>query len=326
MGLPHSPIFGMGAISWPLWNKLQWNWWAEIESPKNTNGDSKLVPISESLFWYHLLTVSKYINPACQVKHGRPIWRERFSNLSQAPFPGLWNHAEVKATSQIASCCSKSFAADTQWKIADMFVRGCSIASMWFNYKDERRLALGTIWCKVNLYFVRSCFILYRILCIWRLHVHGDQTTMNISICIFSAVLARLCKFYGVANRCIYSAECDGCACRECHIHCRTRWCESCHWQWYLLERIEFGRALSERSWFSILEISELMYSTPTCPWWLDHHAPANTWCCFCVGTHAISLGVTAAGGQRNVGITTKLSDVAVNLTVLFVCESTQFL
>ena len=145
-------------------------------------------------------------------------------------------------------------------------------------------------------------------------------------LCIFSAVLARLCKFYGVANRCIYSAECDGCACRECHIHCPTRWCESCHWQWYLLERIEFGRALSERSWFSILEISELMSSTPTCPWWLDHHVPANTWCCFCVGTHAIPLGGTAEGGQRNVGITTKLSDAAVNLTVHFVCESTQFL
>ena len=35
------------------------------------------------------------------------------------------------------------------------------------------------------------------------------------------------------------------------------------------------------------------------------------------MGTHAIPLGGTAAGGQRNVGITTKLSDVAVNLTVL---------
>ena len=32
----------------------------------------------------------------------RPTWRDRFSNPNQAPFPGPWNHAEVKATSQIA--------------------------------------------------------------------------------------------------------------------------------------------------------------------------------------------------------------------------------
>ena len=30
-------------------------------------------------------------------------------------------------------------------------------------------------------------------------------------LCIFSAVRARLCIFYCVANRCVYSAECDGC-------------------------------------------------------------------------------------------------------------------
>ena len=34
--------------------------------------------------------------------------------------------------------------------------------SILFNYKDERRLALGTIGCKMNLYFVRSRFILYQ--------------------------------------------------------------------------------------------------------------------------------------------------------------------
>ena len=64
----------------------------------------------------------------------------------------------------------------------------------------------------------------------------------------------------------IYSVECDGCACRECHIHCPTRWCESCHWQWYLLERIEFGRALSERSWYSPRLKKSLFYNVrPTC-------------------------------------------------------------
>ena len=34
-------------------------------------------------------------------------------------------------------------------------------------------------------------------------------------IYVFSTALARLCKFFGVVNRCMYSAECDGCACRE---------------------------------------------------------------------------------------------------------------
>ena len=41
-------------------------------------------------------------NGSLLVIHGRPTWRDRFSNLNQAPFPGPWNHAEVKATSQIA--------------------------------------------------------------------------------------------------------------------------------------------------------------------------------------------------------------------------------
>ena len=41
-------------------------------------------------------------------------------------------------------------------------------------------------------------------------------------LCIFFAVLVRLCIFYCVANRCVHSAECDGCACRECHVHWST--------------------------------------------------------------------------------------------------------
>ena len=177
-------------------------------------------------------------------------------------------------------------------------------------------------------------------------------------LCMFSAVRARLCISYCVANRCVYSAECDGCACRECHLHCSTRWCESCHWrlsswcswcrgtlvsltdcrwwfdsplvasktqdrrpaerqrartkkkceschwQWYLLERIEFGRVLSERSWFSILEISELMSSTPT-----------NTWCCF--GDPRNSSGRYRGGGPKRGDYHDSMSDAAVNLPVL---------
>ena len=161
-------------------------------------------------------------------------------------------------------------------------VRGCRIASMWFNYKDERRLALGTTWCKVTLYFGgRASF------CIG---FFAYDTCMFMVIrllwtylCIFSAVLARLCKFYGVATRCIYSSECDGCACRECHIHCPTRWCESCHWQWYLLERIEVGRALSERSWFAPRLKKSLDYNVRPAPPAIESlegtsHSPLECW------------------------------------------------
>ena len=35
-----------------------------------------------------------------------------------------------------------------------MCERGCRIASMKFKNKDERRLALGTTWYKLNLYFM----------------------------------------------------------------------------------------------------------------------------------------------------------------------------
>ena len=84
----------MGAISVPFRNKVQWNWGAKIGSPKNTNWDPKFRVNA---------TISKYIHPACyRLKHGRPTWQDRFSNLNQVPFPGPWNHAEVTATSQIA--------------------------------------------------------------------------------------------------------------------------------------------------------------------------------------------------------------------------------
>ena len=146
-----------------------------------------------------------------------------------------------------ALCCSKSSAADTQWKIPDMCVRGCRIASMWFNYKDERRLALGTTWCKVNLYFVRSCFILYRILCIWHLHVHGDQITTNIQstwqyLCIFSAVLARLCKFYALPIVVYIRQSAMDALVGSVREFPLTMVSIGAHWIW---------TALSQRSWFS---------------------------------------------------------------------------
>ena len=224
----------LGGQNWVLQKhklrpKIGANFWAPL-----------LIPFASRV----MLLFQNTLIQRARFKHGRPTWRDRFSNQNQAPFPGLWNHAEVKATSQIAPRVVQKVPVLIR---SGKYLLGVRIASMWFNYKDERRLALGTTWCKVTLYFVRSCFILYRILCIWHLHVHGDHITLNISMYILCCSGTRLYKFYGVAIR-IYSAECDGCACRECHMHCLTRWCESCHWQWYLLERIEVGQALSERS------------------------------------------------------------------------------
>ena len=145
-------------------------------------------------FWAPLLTPFAYrvmlfqnilINPACQAETWEAHMTRSFFQPKSSPISRPMKPRRSQShIPNCASCCSKSSTADTQWKIPDMCVRGCSLASMWFNYKDERRLALGTIWCKVNLYFVRSRFILYRILCIWHLHVHGDQNTMHISMYI----------------------------------------------------------------------------------------------------------------------------------------------
>ena len=319
MGPPHSPIFGTYGGHFCGRSETRFN---RIGGPKLCQ-KHKLRPKSGANFWAPLWTPFAYrvmlfqntliINPACQVETWeahmtRPFFQPKSSPISR-PMKPRRSQSHIP---NCASCCPKSSAADTQWKILDMCVRGCSIASMCFNYTDERRLALGTIWCKVNLYFVRSRLILYRMLCIWHLHVHGDQITMHISMYI-------LC----CSGKIVYILL----RCQSMCIFGRVRWMhlsgvsyslfDPMVWE-SLLERIEFGRVLSERSWFSILEISELMYSTPTCPWWLDHHVPANTWCCFYVGTHAIPLGGTAAGGTAKRGdYHDSMSHTAINLTVL---------
>ena len=190
-----------------------------------------------------------------------------------------------------------------QWKIPDMCVRGCRI--VWFDlifrmsivWRWEPFDARWTciLWASasfcVGFFAYDTCMIMViRLPCIY--------------LCIFSAVqivyiLLRcqsLCTFgrvrwmrlsgvsYSLFDPMVWELP-------------LTMVSIGAHWIWTGVER--------EKLVFSMLEISELMSSTPTCPWWLDRHVPANTWCCFCVGTHAIPLGGTAAGGQRNVGITT---------------------
>ena len=247
------------------------------------------------------------------MKHGRPTWRDRFSNLNQAPFPGPWNHAEVKATSQIAPRVvqkAPQLIRSGKYLICvceGVVLRQCaliirmSIVWRWEPF-DARWTCI--LWGRasfcIGCFAYDTCmFMVIRLPCTY--------------LCIFSAVLARLCIFYCVANRCVYSAECDGCTCRECHIHCSTRWSESLYWS-----ALNLDGCWAREAGFSILEISELMYSTPTCPWWLDHHVPASTWCCFYVGTHAIPLGGTAAGGTAKLGdYHDSMSHTAINLTVL---------
>ena len=164
------------------------------------------------------------------MKHGRPTWRDRFSNLNQAPFPGPWNHAEVKATSQIAPRVVQK---------APLLIRSGKY-----------------LICVCEGVVLRQCALIIRMSVVWRWEPFDARWTCILwgrasfcigcfaydtcmfmvirlpctYLCIFSAVLARLCIFYCVANRCVYSAECDGCTCRECHIHCSTRWSESLYW------------------------------------------------------------------------------------------------
>ena len=80
-----------------------------LSNPKNRHQTNRTVQwhhlahlaVSCRVVWSHKVGTLSTLSPLWI--HGRPTWRDRFSNLNQAPFPGLWNHAEVKATSQIAS-------------------------------------------------------------------------------------------------------------------------------------------------------------------------------------------------------------------------------
>ena len=226
----------------------------------------------------------------------RPFFQPKSSPISR-PMKPRRSQSHIP---NCASCCSKSSAADTQWKILDMCVRGCSIASMCFNYTDERRLALGTIWCKVNLYFVRSRFILYRMLCIWHLHVHGDQITMHISMYI-------LC----CSGKIVYILL----RCQSICIFGRVRWMhlsgvsyslfDPMVWE-SLLERIEFGRVLSERSWVfdfgniwvDVFDTYMSMVIGSPCPC-------KHLMLLLCGDPRNSSRRYRGGGGQRNVGITT---------------------
>ena len=75
--------------------------------------------------------MSKYTNPACQVETleahmTRPFFQPKSSPISR-PMKPRRSQSHIP---NCASCCSKSSAAATHWKIPDMCVRGCSIASM----------------------------------------------------------------------------------------------------------------------------------------------------------------------------------------------------
>ena len=94
-----------------------------------------------------------------RLKHGRPTWRDRFSNLNQAPFPGPWNHAEVKATSQIAPRVVQK--APLLIRSGKCLICVCESAVL---RQCDLIIRMSVIWrwepFEVNLYFVRSRFIL----------------------------------------------------------------------------------------------------------------------------------------------------------------------
>ena len=154
-----------------------------------------------------------------------------FFQPKSSPFPGPWNHAEVKATSQIAPRVVQKapllirsgkylicVCEGVVLRQCDLIIR-MSVVWRWEPF-DARWTCI--LWRRasfcIGFFAYDTCmFMVIRLPCTY--------------LCIFSAVLVRLCIFYCVASRCVYSAECDGCACRECHVHCSTRWCESCQWQ-----------------------------------------------------------------------------------------------
>ena len=192
-------------------------------------------------------------------------------------------------------------------------VRGRSIASMCFNYTGERRLALGTIWCKVNLYFVRSRFILYRMLCIWHLHVHGDQITMHISMYI-------LC----CSGKIVYILL----RCQSLCIFGRVRWMhlsgvsyslfdpmvwesllEGAHWIWTGVEReklvFDFGNI-----WVDVFDTYMSMVIGSPCPC-------KHLMLLLCGDPRNSSRRYRGGGTAKRGDYHDSMSHTAVNLTVL---------
>ena len=90
-------------------------------SASHRDGDlHNKVLCSNPRFWHGMVIIV----------HGKPTGRDRFepkSSLISRPMKPRRSQSHIP---NCASCCSKSTAADTQWKIPDMCVRGCRIVSM----------------------------------------------------------------------------------------------------------------------------------------------------------------------------------------------------
>ena len=111
-----------------------------------------------------------------------------------------------------------------------MCVRGCSILR-----QCALIMRMSVVWLWELFYARWTCILCGRASFCIGCFAYDTCMFMVIKLpctylCTLSAVLARLCIFYCIANRCVYSSECDGCTCRECHIHCSTRWCENLYW------------------------------------------------------------------------------------------------
>ena len=162
MGPPHSPIFGTYGGHFCGRSETSFN---GIGGPKL--GPPKIQIETQNwcqflgLFWYYLLTAWCYFKNTliqrARFQHRRPTWQEGFSNLNQALFPGLWNHAKSKPHPKLRLVFFKKLAADTQWKIPGMCVRGCRIASMCFDYRDERRRPDGSVGMALVLPALTDC-------------------------------------------------------------------------------------------------------------------------------------------------------------------------
>ena len=134
IGPPHSPIFGT----------YRGHFCGRSETRFNGTGGPKLGPPKtqiETQNWCQFLSpsldtmclppdaISKSINHQSSVPETweahmtRPFFQPKSSPISR-PMKPRRSQSHIP---NCASCCSKSSAADTQWKILDMCVRGCSI-------------------------------------------------------------------------------------------------------------------------------------------------------------------------------------------------------
>ena len=158
------------------------------------------INLSLSTCLYQLVFINMSLSTCLyQQLHGRPTWRDRFSNLNQA-----------RSQSHIPNCASwfKKLRCWTQWKM--ICVCEGVVLRERASFGVRNHLVQGElVFCEAVLFVSDSLHMTPT--CSWWSDYYEH-------IYVYSLLFWQDCTFYDVANRCIYSEHCDGCACRECHF------------------------------------------------------------------------------------------------------------